>query len=78
ALALRLNPGDARAHETRGQLLLAQARAPGPARREALQGARASLTRAVELNPLLRRRCEGPLREIERRLALDEPGSAAR
>jgi eukaryotic-like serine/threonine-protein kinase len=78
ALALRLDPSDARAHETQGKLLLARARALGPGRHEALQGARASLARAVELNPLSRHRCEGPLREIERRFAPDGPGDAAR
>jgi eukaryotic-like serine/threonine-protein kinase len=79
-LALRLDPSDARAHAARGELLLTQARARarGPARHETLQRAQASLARAVELNSLLRPRCEGPLREVERRLALEAPHNTVR
>ncbi len=66
-LALRLDPNLAHAHALRGALALARARAAGDAgRRAELAGAaRASLARALELNPLLRREYEGPLREAE-------------
>jgi len=70
-LALRLDPGLAHAHAIRGGLLLVRARREGEAgpRREALLQARAALARALELNPLLRREYEAPLREAEEQLA---------
>ncbi len=71
ALALQLDPGLAQAHAIRGGLLLVRARQEpnAEARRELLVQARAALSRAVELNPLLRREYAAPLRQAEEPLA---------
>ncbi|MCY1023798.1 protein kinase domain-containing protein [Pyxidicoccus sp. MSG2] len=70
-LALKLDPALAQAHAIRGGLLLTRARLERQAatRMETLRQARAALVRAVELNPLLRREYEEPLREVEQRLS---------
>jgi serine/threonine-protein kinase len=65
--ALELDPGLAPAHAIRGGLLLARARTARKAteRRDTVLQARASFARAVEINPLLRREYEEPMREVE-------------
>jgi tetratricopeptide (TPR) repeat protein/predicted Ser/Thr protein kinase len=65
--ALQLNPVMASVHAIRASLLLLQAKAVHePAGRlDSLRQAQAALTRAFELNPLLRREYEEPLREVE-------------
>jgi serine/threonine-protein kinase len=65
--ALRLDPNLAHAQALRGGLLLSRARTTRePAERlDTLRQARAAFTRALELNPLLRREYEAPLREVE-------------
>jgi tetratricopeptide (TPR) repeat protein/predicted Ser/Thr protein kinase len=72
-LALRLAPDLAAAHALRGGLLLVRARRTGEAgeRRDALLQARAALTRALELHPLLRQEYEPSLQEAEEQLARD-------
>jgi serine/threonine-protein kinase len=66
-LALRLDPNLARAQALRGALLLNRARTMREAaeRPDTVRQARAALARALELNPLLRREFEAPLREAE-------------
>jgi hypothetical protein len=74
-LALQLYPGLAQAHAIRGSLLLVRARhvRDVQARRELVLQARAALAKAIELNPLLRREFEAPLREVEESVARDTP-----
>ncbi|WP_233261608.1 serine/threonine-protein kinase [Vitiosangium sp. GDMCC 1.1324] len=66
-LALRLDPNLAHAHALRGALLLNRARTMREAaeRLDILRQARAELARGLELNPLLRREYEAPIREAE-------------
>jgi serine/threonine-protein kinase len=73
-LALRLDPGLAHAHAIRGGLLLARARTMREAagRLDLVRQARAALTRALELNPLLEREYAKPVREAES--LLSQPG----
>jgi serine/threonine-protein kinase len=69
-LALQRAPDSANAHALRGALLLSRARTVREAaeRLDTVRQARASLARALEINPLLRREYEAPLREAESQL----------
>jgi Flp pilus assembly protein TadD len=74
-LALQLYPGLAQAHAIRGGLLLVRARhlRDVAERHQVVLQARAALAKAIELNPLLRREFEAPLREAEESFARDTP-----
>ncbi|WNG35480.1 protein kinase [Archangium violaceum] len=74
-LALKLDPNLAHAHALRGALLLIQARTMRKAteRLDTVHEARTALSRALELNPLLRKEYEEPLREAEALLSKSNP-----
>ncbi|WP_438041001.1 protein kinase domain-containing protein [Sorangium sp. So ce128] len=76
--ALRRDPLLAHAHAVRGGLLLSRARgaADAQARREDAREAQASLGRAFELDPLLRREHAEAAREAERGAEGAAPGAA--